>query len=68
MRISLDAGALCVEGNLRFGNYTFTKNLIETMVQYDGENEYFIYSFCQKHITRVQQSIATLVLKYKCHE
>ena len=48
MRISLDAGALCVEGNLRFGNYTFTKNLIETMVQYDGENEYFIYSFCQK--------------------
>lgn len=48
MKISLDAGALCVEGMFRFGNYTFTKNLIEAVTKYDSENEYFIYSFCQK--------------------
>lgn len=48
MKISADGGALCIKGNFRFGNYTFTKNLIEAIKKYDQGNEYFIYSFCQK--------------------
>lgn len=48
MKISLDGGALCPKENLHFGNYTFTKNLIEAIQKYDQENEYYIYSFCKK--------------------
>ena len=48
MKISIDGGALCIKGNFNFGNYTFSKNLIEAIQKYDQENEYFIYSFCQK--------------------
>ncbi len=48
MKISLDAGALCTKNNERFGNYTFTKNLLESLLKYDKTNEYFCYSFCEK--------------------
>ena len=48
MKISVDGGALCIKGNFRFGNYTFSKNLIEAIQKYDEGNEYFVYSFCQK--------------------
>ena len=48
MKISLDAGALCVKGDQHFGNYTFTQNLIEGIYNFDKLNEYFIYSFCNK--------------------
>jgi len=48
MKISVDGGALCIKGNNRFGNYSFTKNLIEAIQKYDEGNEYFVYSFCQK--------------------
>lgn len=50
MKISVDAGALCVGENLRFGNYYFSKSLLEAIQMYDRINEYFIYSFCQKPI------------------
>ena len=48
MKISVDAGALCVKKILRFGNYSFTRFLLEAMQKYDRQNEYFVYSFCQK--------------------
>ncbi len=48
MKISLDGGAFCTEEDLRFGNYTFSKSLIESIRKYETENEYYIYSFCPK--------------------
>lgn len=48
MKISLDGGALCTKGNIRFGNYIFTQNLIEAIREFDRENDYTVYSFCQK--------------------
>lgn len=50
MKISVDGGALCGPQGSRFGNYIFTKNLIEAISLYDKENQYWIYSFCQKPI------------------
>jgi glycosyltransferase involved in cell wall biosynthesis len=46
MKISVDAGALCSENH--FGNYTLTKNFIESISLYDKKNEYYLYSFCDK--------------------
>ncbi|MBI4009247.1 glycosyltransferase [Candidatus Roizmanbacteria bacterium] len=48
MKISVDAGGLCAKINLRFGNYTFSRNLLKAIEQYDKSNEYFMYSFCSK--------------------
>lgn len=47
MKISLDSAALCTTGN-RYGNYTFTRNLIEAIARVDTENRYTLYSFCRK--------------------
>ncbi|OGK17355.1 hypothetical protein A2774_04110 [Candidatus Roizmanbacteria bacterium RIFCSPHIGHO2_01_FULL_39_12c] len=48
MKISLDGGALCTKGYLRFGNYIFTRNLIETTRINNSKDEYTVYSFCPK--------------------
>ena len=48
MKISLDGGAICTNKDLHFGNYTFTKNLLAGIEQYDRENNYTVYSFCAK--------------------
>lgn len=48
MKISLDGGAFCTEDDLRFGTYTFSKSLIESIQKYENENEYYIYSFCSR--------------------
>lgn len=48
MRISLDAGGLCVPSQKRFGTYTFTRNIIEAFAMYDPPNEYTAYSFCKR--------------------
>ena len=50
MKISLDGGAICTNKDLHFGNYTFTKNLLAAIKQYDRENNYIVYSFCAKPI------------------
>ena len=47
MKISLDSAALCTNGN-RFGNYTFTRNLIEALAKTDTENRYTLYTYCRK--------------------
>src|SRR3989344_3064951 len=38
MKISVDAGALCLGENLRFGNYYFSKNLLEAIQRNDKLN------------------------------
>ena len=43
MQIGIDIGALCGK---KFGNSTFTKNLIEAINKYDFKNTYYLYSFC----------------------
>ena len=48
MKISLDGGALCTPSDNQFGNYTFSKNLIEALLLYDKKNIYNIYSYCNK--------------------
>lgn len=48
MRISLDGGAICSKEELHFGNYSFTKNLIEAFQRYDQVNNFYVYSFCPK--------------------
>lgn len=48
MKISVDAGALCPKEEARFGNYTFTRSLIEIIQNQNKMDEYFIYSFCPK--------------------
>ena len=48
MKISLDAGAFCGGRDSHFGNYVFTKNIIEALALYDKKNQYFAYSFCRK--------------------
>lgn len=46
MKISIDGGGLCAGPNNKFGNYTFTKNVIHALLQNDKKNFYTIYSFC----------------------
>lgn len=46
MKISIDGGGLCAQINTKFGNYTFTKNIIQALLKYDTKNYYSIYSFC----------------------
>jgi len=46
MKISIDGGGLCASPNYKFGNYTFTKNIIQALLKYDKRNQYDIYSFC----------------------
>lgn len=46
MNISIDGGGLCAHKTTKFGNYTFTKNIIQALLRYDKKNSYTIYSFC----------------------
>ncbi len=46
MKISIDGGGLCAQISTKFGNYTFTKNIIQALLRYDLKNNYSIYSFC----------------------
>ncbi len=48
MKISVDGGAFCGKKNERFGNYIFGQNLVQSLINYDNKNHYFLYSFCQK--------------------
>lgn len=48
MKIGLDAGGVCAKKENRFGNYTFTVQLINALKQYDKHNDYILYSFCKK--------------------
>lgn len=48
MRVSIDGGALCTAPDNMFGNYIFTKNLLEAIYLFDKKNTYSIYSFCKK--------------------
>lgn len=49
MKISIDGGGLCAPTDNRFGNYTFSNNLIWALGRYDLTNKYFLYSFCRKN-------------------
>ncbi len=48
MKISVDGGALCSPGHKRFGNYSFTSDLLTAISRYDQENIYYLYSYCKK--------------------
>ena len=48
MRIAIDAGGLCAASGQRFGNYIFSYNLIQAILNYDKNNYYALYSLCQK--------------------
>ncbi len=48
MKISLDGGGLCTMLKRRYGNYTVTWNLIQSLMEYDKENIYYVYSFCER--------------------
>lgn len=48
MNISVDGGAVCLMNGRGFGNYIFTRNLLEALQNFDKSNRYLIYSFCTK--------------------
>ncbi len=48
MKIAIDAGGLCAASGQRFGNYIFSYNLIQAILNYDKNNYYALYSLCQK--------------------
>ncbi len=48
MLIALDGGGLCAPPDKRFGNYIFSFNLIQSLLNYDKKNHYSIYSLCPK--------------------
>lgn len=48
MKISIDGGALCTADDRRFGNFTFTNNLLQAFYKFDQDNKYVVYSFCKK--------------------
>ena len=44
LKISVDGGGLGGKLGERFGNYVFSKNLIEAILKYDKRNQYYIYT------------------------
>ena len=48
IKVSIDGGGLCLSEEDQFGNYTFSKNLITALSQYDKKTRYFLYTFCEK--------------------
>lgn len=46
MDISIDAGGFCTDSKRKYGNYTFTDNLIQALLNIDDKNKYSLYSFC----------------------
>lgn len=45
MKISVDGGGLGVKKGEWYGNYIFSKNLIEALKKFDKKNQYFFYTF-----------------------
>ena len=45
MKISVDGGGLGAKIGKRYGNYTFSENLIKSLSLYDKKNQYRIYTF-----------------------
>ncbi len=45
MKIHVDAGALCAPIGRRYGNYSFSTNLLTTLCEKDNHNEYCLYTF-----------------------
>lgn len=48
MKIAIDGGGYCTVLHRRYGNYTVTDNLIQSLLKYDTKNFYSIYSFCSR--------------------
>jgi len=48
IKVSIDGGGLCLSEEDQFGNYTFSKNLINALSIFDKKNHYFLYTFCEK--------------------
>lgn len=46
MKISVDAGGFCTDPMRKYGNFTFTDNIIKALFKYDVKNNYYLYSFC----------------------
>lgn len=46
MKISVDAGGYCTDISRKYGNYTYTENLMKALYRYDLNNKYYLYSFC----------------------
>lgn len=46
MNISIDGGAICPSHGRFFGNYIFTRNLLESLQIYDNKTTYHAYTFC----------------------
>lgn len=60
MNIGVDAGALCTDPQHRFGNYTLTKNLIDSLAKYDAKNKYV---FCDEKDIPSQRNFETVRMK-----
>lgn len=47
MNISIDAGGYCTDSTHKYGNYTFTENIVQALLRYDLKHTYHLYSFCK---------------------
>lgn len=67
MKIGIDGGALCVDKNHQFGNYSFTVNLIKAIKKYDlSANKYYLYTFTRPRIRLdLSEKIELRVIKPK---
>lgn len=57
MKIGIDGGGLCVDRNHKFGNFIFTKNLISSLAEFDKNNQYFVYTFCDVELNLKSKNI-----------
>ncbi len=48
MRISVDGGALCSPPQRRYGNFSFSADLLQALSKYDNDNIYYLYTYCTK--------------------
>ncbi len=48
MRIAIDGGGLCTLPGKRFGNFVFSLNLIQSILDNDRNNYYSVYSLCHR--------------------
>ena len=48
MKISVDGGGFCLPSYKRFGNYTFSLNIMRALSESDRNNSYHVYSFCNR--------------------
>ncbi len=42
MIISVDAGGFCTDPMHKYGNFTFTDNIIKALFKYDVKNNYYL--------------------------